>query len=137
MPGNREIPGSPLEWLAYARRDLAIARVVLPEGGAYESLCFHAQQAAEKAIKAVYRAKGQVFRYTHDLDDLLDGLEQSGHEVPETIWEAADLTRFAWETRYPSFGEPVSQEEYEQALVVAERVVLWAAEIVEGRRKHP
>lgn len=55
MPTERPMPGSPAEWLARARGDLALARVPLPAGGFYEDLCFHAQQAAEKAIKAVYR----------------------------------------------------------------------------------
>jgi len=126
VPDERPIPGSPAEWLAASRRDLAFARVALPEGGAYESLCFHAQQAAEKAIKAVYRAGGHRFRYTHDIDDLLLGLERLGVAVPEAVWDAADLTRFAWETRYPGLGEPVSAEEYEQAVTLAEQVVAWA-----------
>ena len=132
MPHDRPIPGSPGEWLAYARRDLAMSASPLPKGAAYESLCFHAQQAAEKAIKAVYRARGRSFRYTHDLDDLLHGLERSGLDVPESLWEAADLTRFAWEARYPGFAEAVSKEEYEQALALAERVVEWDAAIIEG-----
>ena len=134
MLPEREIPGSPTQWLLYARRDLAMARVPLPEGGAYESLCFHAQQAAEKAIKAVYRARGMVFRYTHDLDDLLHGLELAGIQVPEAVWEAADLTHYAWTARYPGLTEAVSPEEYQQALTLAERVVQWAAAIVEGHQ---
>ncbi len=133
MPLDNEIPGSPADWLAYARRDLAMARMALPEGGAYESLCFHAQQAAEKAIKAVYRSRGHGFRYTHDIDDLLDGLDPRGIDVPEAIWEAADLTRFAWEMRYPSFSEPVSRQEYEGAVALAQRVLDWAAVLVEGK----
>jgi len=131
MPNDREIPGSPAEWLAYARRDLAMARVPLPEGGAYAGLCFHAKQAAEKAIKAVYRPRDQRFRYTHDIDDLLDGLERLGMEVPEAVWEAADLTRFAWEARYPGFGESVSWQEYEQAVTLAEHALEWATTLVE------
>lgn len=133
MQSDREIPGSPEEWLAYAKRDLVMARVPLPEGGAYESLCFHAQQAAEKAIKAVYRSRGQSFRYTHDVDDLLDGLERLGVEVPEAVWEAADLTRYAWEARYPGLAEPVSGQEYEQAVILAEQTVEWATTLM-GRR---
>lgn len=55
MPPERQMPGSPDDWLRRARSDLALAKVPLPEGALYEDLCFHAQQAAEKAIKAVYR----------------------------------------------------------------------------------
>jgi len=54
MPQDRPAPGSPQEWLSRAKGDLAMARVPLPEGVFYEDLCFHAQQAAEKAFKGVY-----------------------------------------------------------------------------------
>jgi len=40
-------------WLAYAESDLAVAGGVDRPGVLTETLCFHAQQAAEKAIKAV------------------------------------------------------------------------------------
>ena len=40
-------PGSASDWLARAKGDLALAKVDLPQGGFYEDLCFHAQQAAE------------------------------------------------------------------------------------------
>jgi len=43
----------PRRWLENARADLALARSPLPLGGLYEHLCFHAQQAAEKSLKAV------------------------------------------------------------------------------------
>ena len=99
MSHERPIPGSPADWLARARGDLAIARAPLPEGAFYEDLCFHAQQAAEKAIKAVYRANDLAFRYTHDVEDLLDGLKRMGLSVPQDVEDAVDLTGFAWETR--------------------------------------
>src|SRR3990172_6567953 len=101
MPQDRPVPGSPADWLARARGDLALARAPLPDGAFYEDLCFHAQQAAEKAIKAVYRAYGLEFRYTHDLQDLLNGLKRNGLPVPAEIEAASDLTDFAWEARYP------------------------------------
>jgi len=64
--------------LARARGDLAIAKAPLPKGAFYEDLCFHAQQAAEKALKAVYQHHGWPFRYTHDLDELIGGLRRNG-----------------------------------------------------------
>jgi HEPN domain-containing protein len=45
-------------WLAYAESDLAVAHGVDRPGVILETLCFHAQQAAEKAIKAVLVAEG-------------------------------------------------------------------------------
>jgi HEPN domain-containing protein len=78
VPQGRPIPGSPQEWPARARGGLALARAPLPEGGFYEDLCFHAQQAAEKALKALYLSRGWAFRYVHDLEELITGLRQHG-----------------------------------------------------------
>jgi HEPN domain-containing protein len=82
--------------LARARGDLAIAKAPLPEGAFFEDLCFHAQQAAEKALKAVYLHLGWNFRYTHDLDQLLEGLRRNGLTIPDNVDEAAVLSSFAW-----------------------------------------
>jgi HEPN domain-containing protein len=63
VPEMRPVPGSPQEWIARAKGDLALAQAPLPEGGFYEDLCFHAQQAAEKALKSVYLHFAWDFRY--------------------------------------------------------------------------
>ena len=131
MPFESRLPGSSFDWLRRARSDLALAKMPLPDGALYEDLCFHAQQAAEKAIKSVYRSEGCEFRYTHDLGELLDGLSRYGVAVPEKVREAVDLTDFAWQARYPGPAEPVSSVEYRRAVGLAETVVDWATKIVE------
>ena len=40
------------------------------------------------------------------------------------------LTPYAVETRYPTLGEQVSEEEYRQAVTLAEGVVEWAREVL-------
>jgi HEPN domain-containing protein len=132
VPQGRPIPGAPQEWLARARGDLALARAPLPEGGFYEDLCFHAQQAAEKALKALYFSRGWAFRYVHDLEELITGLRQHGLTVPVEIDHAVVLTSYAFEACYPGLGEPVTEEEYRQALNLAERVVHWVEPLVES-----
>ena len=132
MCPERQIPGSPLDWLVRARSDLALARMPLPADALYEDLCFHAQQAAEKAIKAVYRAHRLEFRYTHDLADLLDALRAAGVTVPAPVAEAIALTEFAWLARYPGTGEPTTEPQHRQAVVLSERVVRWAEGAVEN-----
>jgi HEPN domain-containing protein len=124
------MPGTPQDWLVRARSDLAIARLPLPEGALYEDLCFHAHQAAEKALKAIYRYHGWTFRYTHDLDELVAGLKNREVNVPPGIDNAVVLTSFAWEARYPGVGEPVSADECAEAVRNAETVVSWAEDIV-------
>jgi len=132
VPRERPIAGSPADWLARARSDLALARMPLPKEAFYEDLCFHAQQAAEKAIKAVYRALQREFPYTHDLAELLKGLEKEGVAIPETVHEAVELSDFAWHGRYPGTAEPVTAEEHRRALALAELAVRWAEDLVRG-----
>lgn len=127
---NKLIPGSPSDWLMRARADPALATAPLPTGALYEDLCFHAQQAAEKAIKAVYRKNAPTFRYTHDLKEPLAALRKAGVLIPDDVEESAILLNYAHQFRYPGLEEPVTKEEDEEAL--AGRVVQWAAAIVEG-----
>ena len=130
MPQDRPVPGSAEDWLARAEGDLALARAPLPEGAFYEDLCFHAQQAAEKALKGVYQHHRRPFRYTHDLDELITGLQNEGIAVPPEVADAALLTSYAWEARYPGLSEPVTIEEYREALRQAEFVVTWAVKVI-------
>ena len=127
MSPERRGGDDPAEWLRRAKSNLIRARedIRLP-GVAKEDLCFDAQQAAEKAVKAVLIHLGIRFPYVHDLAALLALVEERRQSVPPHVKEAARLTRFAVETRYPSFGEAITQEEYEQALATAEAVVRWA-----------
>jgi len=132
MSQVRPVSGSAEDWLARAEGDLALAKVPLPERAFYEDLCFHAQQAAEKALKAVYQYYGKRFRYTHDLDELITGLKDEGITVPPEVVDAALLTSYAWEARYPGLSEPATIEEYREALHQAEFVIRWAKEIIRG-----
>jgi HEPN domain-containing protein len=124
VPLESQTPGSASDWLRRARSDLALAGAPVPVGVLYEDLCFHAQQAAEKA-------ENREFRYTHDLSELMDGLEGFGITVPDEVREAAELTEFAWQARYPGPAEPVAEAEYHRAVTLAARVVEWAGKLVE------
>ena len=53
MPPEDIMPGSPSDWLRHACSDLELARVARTPKILLEGLCFHAQQAAEKALKAL------------------------------------------------------------------------------------
>jgi HEPN domain-containing protein len=129
MPHERRPPDDPREWINRARSNLVRAQAMLP--GVYlEDLCFDAQQAAEKAIKAVLIARGAVFPPIHDLAGLLTILGQNDEAIPPAIADAARLTRFAVSTRYPGVAEPVTAEEHHRAVAIAEAVVTWADERV-------
>lgn len=132
MPAERFPPDDPREWLNRARSNLAKAQSAFGPPEIYlEDLCFDAQQAAEKAIKAVLIHLGVRFPYVHDLAQLLALVEQAGQEIPERIRRAGGLSGYAVEARYPGLSEPVSREEYEEAVMVAQEVVRWAQGIIE------
>ena len=131
MAHKRFSPTDPREWLNRARSNLARAANLLPE--AYlEDLCFDAQQAAEKAIKAVFVHRQLTFPYVHDLARLLKLLESSGVKIPKYMHEAAELTRFAVEFRYPGLSGPVTKREHRRTVRIAETVLCWANRQVES-----
>ena len=91
---ERRPPDDPREWLNRARSNLALAKSLVPE--AYlEDLCFEAQQAAEKAIKAVLMRRGIEFPYVHNLALLLSLLEGAGEASPRDRFHGCgvDLVR--------------------------------------------
>ena len=77
-------PNDPREWIRRARSSLGISRCREPDI-CHEDLCYQAQQAAEKAIKAVFISRALPFPYIHDLSDLLLRLEKSGLVIPDAI----------------------------------------------------
>jgi HEPN domain-containing protein len=92
-------------------------------------LCFHAQQAVEKALKAVLIAYDIDFPKLHNLERLIGLLPPS---LPLPLWlpETAALTVYATVTRYPTFGETITEEALRTAAAVAERAVHWAEELI-------
>ena len=70
------------------------------------------------------------FPYTYDLAELLSLIEQTGQIIPDQIREAAKLSDYAVEARYPGLAEPVSREEYKEAVTIAELVISWAEGVI-------
>ena len=91
-------PDDPRERLNRARSNLSKAGNRSPS--VYlEDICFDAQQAAEKAVKAVLLARGIEFPYVHDLGLLLTLLKDAGEIVPEAIRQAEKLKPYATTAR--------------------------------------
>jgi HEPN domain-containing protein len=124
--------GSPADWLRYARSDLNLARIAAGSDVMLEMLCFHAQQAAEKSIKAVLLAAGIPFPRTHNIGTLL-AFVPATHTLPTDVALAVSLTDYAVVNRYPGEYEEVSDVDYEEAIRLASAVVAWADHIVRGR----
>jgi HEPN domain-containing protein len=134
MPPRLRSASDPGEWLRHARSNLSRCRAdrALPEV-LFEDLCFDAEQAAEKAIKAVLVLRGRRFPKTHDLAELLDLVTATGVVVPPEVLEAKRLTPYAVAGRYPGVSEDASEQDYREALEAAEKAVAWAEGLVTGQ----
>lgn len=71
MPPKEGPVGTSREWLRRAKSNLACARQPKPDEAVWEDLCFDAQQAAEKALKAVLIGRSIDFPRTHNIRVLL------------------------------------------------------------------
>lgn len=135
MPPKKNTFGTAQEWLRRAKGNLARAKQPKPKEAFWDDLCFDAQQAAEKSIKAVLVHRQIDFPKTHNIRALLELLDPTGSEISKEIWQAIDLTNYAVETRYPGPAEPVTKIEYRQALTVAGKVVKWAENIISPKQR--
>ena len=137
MPPKRRPPDDPVEWLNRAIANLERSKAEISLTRVYfEDFCFDAQQAAEKAIKAVLVRLGVRFPYIHDLAELVDLVAKAGSKIPKAVREADRLTRFAVVTRYPGVAEPVTREEYQRAVKIAEAVVRWAEKQITQQKRR-
>ena len=103
-------------WLAQAEDDLAFARWVLEEGRFFDKGCFVAQQAAEKALKALHYQDGARAVLGHSVSDLLQRLLGSRPELVGLSDDARQLDRFYIPTRYPNGlpgGTPASSYKHQ------------------------
>jgi HEPN domain-containing protein len=117
------------EWLASARYDLAYAELDPPEPARYEQGAFHAQQATEKALKALLIARGVDPPHTHSLQLLLD-LVGEMLPLPDALVAVAALTRYAVFLRYPPFTQPVTESQWREAVSLARLALDWVSQHV-------
>ena len=121
-------------WLAQAERDIDDATYLL-EGDRYSLACFVSQQAAEKAVKAVYQKINKDV-WGHSVTEMLDGLKGI-FEVSENLENSAKkLDKFYILTRYVNgfdSGAPVdyyTQEDSQSALKAAGEIIEFCKDIV-------
>ena len=117
------IPPSLSDWVVRAEHDLRTAEhtLTLLEDCPFDTVCFHAQQCAEKYVKALLLSSGVIFPYTHDLSQLLtllpqrDGMALMGLGVEV-------LNPYTVQGRYPGPWSPFDRPEAEAAVAIAREV---------------
>lgn len=124
------------DWFDQAQRDLEHARHDLAEGY-HEWACFSAQQAAEKALKAVYQKVGGE-AWGHSVKRLLEELSSALYVAPELIDCGRILDRFYIPTRYPNgfdYGKPAdyyTAADSQTAIGCAETILRFCAGCLSG-----
>ena len=111
------------QWVEKAENDLRTAELTLAveELCPFDTVCFHAQQCAEKYLKALLLAAGIEPPRTHNLRVLSQRLSLG---LPAEL-KAEDLlllNRYSVETRYPGEWEPITRQDAERAVAIARQV---------------
>jgi HEPN domain-containing protein len=112
------------EWIKRAKSSLELAQAKINRQIYYEDLCYQSQQAVEKALKGLLIYYGVEPEFTHNIEILLNKVKEST-DIPENIKEAALLTNYAVQTRYPGEYDEITQEEYEESIKIAKDCLQW------------
>ena len=123
MPKPEHIMAVVREWISKAENDLKNAANTLKMGEdcPTDTVCFHAQQCAEKYLKALLVWKGIPFPKTHNLPSLIAVLPKDLQNLL-TGEEQELLTEYATVTRYPGGYEDITLSEARSAVRVARRI---------------
>lgn len=113
-----------------ARSDLRAVRLLAADAEqGNDVIGFHAQQAVEKAIKAILVASGVEIPRTHDLSFLLDILGEHAIAAPDSVSHAEWLTPWAVAARYGAADAPLNRN---AAVTVADEAVVWAGTTIDA-----
>ena len=119
------------EWLRHATTDLAAAAALRGDEQFAFVIAFHAQQAAEKSLKAFLAWKDVPFRRTHNLEELLDECASIEPSFDRLRDDVVDLTPYAVDTRYP--GDDPTLDEAREAHRCAGTVATFVRALVPHR----
>lgn len=128
------------DWMDEAEGDLEHAKNDVL-GGYYNWACFSAQQAAEKAVKAVFQKIGAE-AWGHSVADLLARLPDQLQVPEEFVNKALELDKAYIPTRYPNAhpsGAPRSRytkEEAERLITHAEKIIKFCAHLLSEMEKR-
>jgi HEPN domain-containing protein len=111
------------EWLEKALADAGTAEreAKVQQDPNWDAVCFHAQQAVEKLLKALLQQQDVVFPKTHDLGDLLERLLLTFPQLTTLKDSLEWLTTFAIQVRYP--GENALEEDAHRCLTIMREAI--------------
>ena len=104
-------------------------------GQALDTVCFHAQQAAEKSLKALLALKDVTYPWRHDMGELLRLVKPLFPQVASLEDDLLTLSPYAVEMRYDDTIYP-DAEEARSALDIACRLRALAERIIRLSHHH-
>ncbi len=105
------------QWLAKAEEDLEVVAFLLSSKRHFMfAIGFHAQQAAEKYLKAFLTWHQVEFPKTHDLGVLLELVATADSVLAASLNPIISLNPYGVELRYPGDAPELSQNEAQDAL---------------------
>ncbi|MBF0506662.1 MAG: HEPN domain-containing protein [Nitrospirae bacterium] len=124
------------EWISKAEGDFATAlrEIRARKSPNYDAACFHAQQCAEKYLKAVLQENAIEFGKTHNLSALLDKIITVNPLTERLRPALIALNAFAIDYRYP--GEMADKELAKKAVSVCREVRTRIRAILHLRNSH-
>lgn len=124
MPHDPARVADTRSWLTKADTDCRAAAFELTAKPPFAAdVVFHAQQAAEKALKGYLAWHDVPFRKTHDLAEIGRQCVEIDSSLEPLLARAARLTEYAWKFRYPGAPDDPTREEAEKALAQAREVL--------------
>ena len=114
------------DWIDQAEHDLEVARGMRASGW-YDTSVIQSQQAAEKAVKALWiQQHNKLARRTHAVDDLAAEVGAP----PELVAAGKRLARVYFASRYPDMGpappfQSIGAGEADARIRDAEEIMLW------------
>jgi len=110
------------EWVQKAEGDMNTAQreFAVQEEPNHDAVCFHAQQCAEKYLKARLVEAGLPVTRTHDLEILLNQLLPLEPELVDLLQSVRILSAMAVEVRYP--GIAADEDDAAEALRSSEKI---------------
>ena len=117
--------------LKAARYDAVVFFKLVHDAEVHDSMLgFHAQQAIEKALKAVLFAHGVLVPRTHHIDALLDALGEASVQAPPHAEFLELLNPYAVQARYGALD--TGPLERGHAATWINDVLAWADQLLSG-----
>ncbi len=120
-------------WIIKAENDLKTARKFFEtDDPVLETSIYHAQQCAEKALKAYLALKGQPIQKTHDVAFLVELCSELDESIGLLMDNAALLAPYATAFRYPDILLEPDPEDVFEVIKAAEATLDFIKRIIDA-----